>query len=290
MSNESISTSLTGIIQEIQAEVIFRFNAQAGILSALNWKDLEPTGGVTARFPIYNAILSSDVATATEAENVTTNKQVTNVPVDITVVRNTIATVVTDQSQFGAESTGANFINDTSRMFSDALLAAVEAEVVALFSGFSVTASGMDTSTAMSIGSFFGAKATLRSAGANVRDLVCVLSPLQYEGPNGLRNALSDAGTGVAGTNVLSEEFLQQGFVDIVGGVRILVSNEITETTSAVGAMYEQSRALGFASNGLAMIEEDRKPRQGGSDLVATGYWAAKELVDAYGVKMPSLL
>lgn len=291
MANESKSTSITGLITDITAETIFKLNAHAGVLDAINWKDLEPTGGTTASWPIYAAISSSDVQTGvTEGSSVTTNKEVTNTAVTATVARNVIATLATDQAQFGAQSTNSDFVSDVSTMFSDALLAAIEAEIVALYSGFSTTVSGIGPGSALTLDNIFSAKAALRSAGANVRDLVMVLSPQQYEGPNGLRNAISDTGSGVAGTNVLSEQFLQQGFVDVVAGVPVLVSNEITETTSATGAIYEKTRALGFASNGLVNVEEQRQARAGAWDIVASGYWKAKELNDTYGVKLVSLI
>lgn len=288
MANETFTAQVAGLIEEVQAEAIFKFNQHAGILTAVNWVDIENEQAKAVDFPIYNAVTSSDVAETAEGTDVSTNKQITNTATTITVVENVIMSTLSDLSVMSANR---NLVGDISSMFADGMLAKLENDVVTLFAGFdTTTVSGMDGSIALGLDQWFAAIAGLKAAGANVRDLVAVLSPLQYWGANGLRGALSDTGASVAGTNMLSEEFLAAGFVDVVAGVPVLISNEITETTTASGAMFEKSRAIGLVTKGLINIEIERDASLRGFQMVGTGRFNAAELTDTFGVELDSLL
>lgn len=287
MANETTSTTLDGLVEEIKAETIFQFNQNATILQCINWLDTEGQPGITAEFPVYSNIAASDVNQPSEGTDLTTNKQIDNADVSAKVAENVIKATITDLSQMG---TRANVVDDISAMFANSLLAQLESEIVTLYAGFdSTTVSGISAANAMSLDTWFGAIAALKSAGANVGDLCAVLSPQQYYGSNGLRGLLSDNSSS-AGTNSQSERFLNQGFTDVVSGIPIYVSNQITETTSASGGIYEKKRALGLHTKGLVSIEPQRDASLRGVELVAVGRWKAVELIDTLGVEMVSLL
>lgn len=282
MSNETLTSNIAGLVLDIQAEAIFKFNQHAGILTAINWVDTEGTPGKTVDFPIYGAVTSSDVSQVSEGSDHSTNKQITNTATTATLEEHVIMANISDLSVMSANR---NLVDDISTMFADAMLAKVEDDVVGLFTAFdSTTVSGLESGNALTLDLWFGAIAALKSAGANVRDLVAVLSPKQYWGAKGLRSILEDGSN--AGSNVLSEQFLQAGFVDVVTGIPVLVSNEIAETTSAPGAMYEKTRALGLHSKGFMNIEVERNASLRSFELVAVGRWKEVELTDVFGVEI----
>ena len=279
MANETTTSAIQGLIDDIQAEVIYQLNSEAGILDVVRWIDTEGQPGTTLDFPKFGQVTSADVATATEAVDVTTNKQVTNTPVSATIEEHVVKTVVTDLAMLGSRN---DLVDQISLLFKNAIMAKLEDSIVSLFSGFSTTVGG--AGVAMTLQHWYDAFQTIKANGGNIKNLAAVISPKQFWGSKGLHQLVSTPATS---NNVLSEELLAKGFINNPFGIKLLISNEIDENVAAggdaAGGIFDMN-ALGVHSKGIFNLAAERDESLRGFELVAVGRWKAVELVDEWGV------
>ena len=85
MANEVLTAQLTGLIPEITAMTIFKFNQLVGVMGLVRVEDSSGIPGKTVEFPKYSAVTSADVNAIAEGTDASTNKQVTNAPVLATI-------------------------------------------------------------------------------------------------------------------------------------------------------------------------------------------------------------
>ena len=279
MANETVQSGIAGLIDDIQSEVIYLLNAEAGILDVVRHIDTEGTPGTTLDFPKFGTVTSSDVATATEGVDHTTNKQVTNAAVPAAIEEHVVMSTVTDLAMLGSRN---DLVDSISKLFKNAMLAKLESSIVSLFSGFSQTVAGAGVT--MSLQDWYSAMQKVKAAGGSVRNLAAVISPKQFWGAKGLHPLISTPATS---NNILSEELLAKGFVNNPFGMKLLVSNEINEDVAAggdaAGAIFDMS-AIGLHTKGIFNLAAERNESLRGFELVGVGRWKAVELIDTYGV------
>lgn len=279
MANETTSTTIAGLIRDIQAEVVFQFNNANELLPTVKWVDTSGVQGLTQPFAVYSQITASGITSVTEGAAFTTNTAVTNTSVDAKVAEYAIRTVLTDLSLKGDSRN--MLVEDTAQLFADAMSAKVEDTIVSLFPGFSQSVGASGT---LSVQNILDAVKKVRRAGSTSRGpLTGVLSYEQYYGAKGLAKLLTAPTTASAGT--INEQFNQTGFVGMAYGVNWFVSNLIAETSVASGAIYSPD-AIGLHSKGFMNIEQIRDPDTIGTILRMVGNWKAVEVLDLKGCEI----
>jgi len=276
------TTTLAELIPEIIAETTIILQANAGITDTLKVKNTEGIPGLTADFPTYTQVGSSDVETPGEATAPTNIIDLETNAHEATITEKVIAARVSDLAQ---ENSTDNIIESAATLFSSAILAKLEDDIVNLFSGFSQTVAGAGST--LSEDNIWECIRLIKAANGNVGNLVGVLSPKQYWGPKGLRKLIVDAD---ADSGNLGEEMKKMGYVSNAFGIDWFVSNEINEDVGsggdAAGAIYQRG-AIGLHTKRLFNVELARgntgaEARY--SSLVCTGMWGVIEVNDGWGV------
>ena len=279
MANETLTTNIAGIIQAIQAETYFKFNNTIGIMDCVRVIDTVGAAGKTVDFPKYANVASSDVTQVAEGTDHSTNKQITNTSVSATVDEHVIMATVSDLSDL---STSRNLVSDISDMFTNALKAKLENDIVALFSGFNAANALAGAGVTMTADDWFNALRILKAQHVDMSKLFGVISPKQYWGPKGLRSLVTDLDIDSGG---LGEDMKNKGFVSSPFGINVLVSNEINEDVAsggdAAGGIFTKN-AIGLHWKGIT-IEAERNASLRGYELVCTGRWKEVELEDLWG-------
>lgn len=280
MANETTSTNLAGLVDDIQGESLMILQDNAGLLELVRYVDTMGIPGKTYDFPIYGAVASSDVTQVAEGTDHTTNKQITNAATAATVEEHVIKAVLTKLS---IQSAREDVVAEVSNLFASAMLAKLEDDIVGLASGFSQTVCG--AAVTMTVDHWYDAIRQIKAANGNLRELAAALSPLCYYGSKGLRSLLVNTSSINAGD--FSQKWLEYGMVDTQFGMPAVISNEISETvgTSDVSANMIWTRgAIGVHSKDLMDVEMQADASLRGQELVATGRWKQIELVDTWGV------
>lgn len=280
MANETTTTSVAGLIDDIGGKSIMLLNRNVGILDVVDHVSTIGIAGKTYDFAKYGAVASSDVSEVAEATDHSTNKSVTNADVAATLAENVIMTTVTDLT---LQSTPhGKIVKDISILFSDAVKAKLEDDIIGLFGSFSQTVAG--AATTMTVQHWYDAIQLIVAAGGNAANCVAVISPKQFYGAKGLQPLIG--ATGFPATP-LSDELAAKGFIPNPFGVKLLISNEIDEDVSsggdAAGGIFD-TRAIGVHTKSIFGIEPQRDASLRGFELVAVGRWKAVELIDTYGV------
>jgi len=280
MSNETTSTSLAGLVEDISGESIMILQDNAGLLELVRHVDTMGTPGKTYDFPIFGEVASTDVTQVAEGTDHSTNKEISNADTAATVDEHVIMAVAT---KLAVESAREDVVAEISTLFASAMNAKLEDDIVGLASGFTQTVCGAAVS--MTIDHWYDAIRQIKAANGNLRDLAAALSPLSYYGSKGLRALLVSTSAINAGT--VAQKWLEMGMVDTQFGMPAVISNEIAEDvgTSDVSANMIWTRgAIGVHTKDLMDVEEQPNASLRGKEIVATGRWKQVELVDAWGV------
>jgi len=282
MANETKTTDITGLVEDIKAEVIFVLNRTIGITQCVTWRDTAGSPSNTLDFPKYGAAASSDVTTVAEATDHSTNFAVTNTDIAAKVADKVIMATITDAAI--REQPANVIVEDISKIFADAILAKLEDDVVGLFGSFDQTVAGAGTS--MTLQHWYDGLRQAKAGGARQEDLCAVISPKQYYGAKGLMPLTFAANLP---TSPIADEFQRRGYVPNPFGIMTLVSNEIDEDVGsggdAAGAIFGKG-AIGLHSKGLFNVAQERDESLRGFQLVAVGLWKAVEIRDPHGVYM----
>jgi len=278
MANETLSANIAGLVDDIQAESLMKLQDTAGILDIVRWIDSSGEKGKTVDFPIYGTVTSGDVSEVAEGTDHSTNKQVTNAATSATVAEHVVMANISDLSVMSSTN---DLVDEISTLFSSAMRAKLEDDIVGLFGSFTQTVAGAGTT--MSADHWYDAIRQIKANSGDLSNLAAVISPKQYYGAKGLRPLIS----GTTHTGELSESFKNKGFVDMAFGMPVLVSNEINEDVGgfgdAAGAIFLKG-AVGLHTKGLMNIEIERNASARAFELVAVGRWKEVELVDDWAV------
>ena len=274
MANESISSTLSELYTEIVAEAQFVAQEQS-IMRNLVRNYAITGGGKAVEVPIYAAVSAAAVSEATDLSNTAIN------PTSVTITASEVG-VMTTLTDLARNSAPRNVAADIGRLFGEAVAKKQDADLTALFDGFSVAVG--DGSAALTAAGVFNAASTLRAEALNLNDCAVVLHPkIAYDLKANLTNTFANSNA-----NDLANEALRSGFVGQLAGLRIFETSNISNTGNAGdykgGAFHRDALALA-EMQGLK-IETQRDASLRADEIVATSVYGVGEIHDSYGVEI----
>ena len=274
MANESTSSTLSELYTEIVAEAQLVAQEQS-IMRNLVRNYAISGGGKAVEVPIYSAVSAAAVSEATDLSNTAIN------PTSVTITAAEVG-IMTTLTDLGRNSAPRNVAADIGRLFGEAVAKKQDADLTALFDGFS-TAVG-DGTAAISAAAIFNAASTLRGNALNLNDCAVVLHPkIAYDLKANLTNTFANPNGGD-----LQNEAMRSGFVGSLAGLRIFETSNISNTGNAgdyKGAAMHRD-ALALAEMQGLKIETQRDASLRADEIVATAVYGVGEIHDSYGVEL----
>jgi len=184
MANESTSSTLSELYTEIVAEAQF-VASEKSIMRNLVKNYAITGGGKAVEVPVYANVSASAVAEATDLSNTAIN------PSSVTITASEVG-VMTTLTDLARNSAPRNVAGDIGKLFGEALARKQDADLTALFDGFSSVIG--DGSAVISSAIIFQALSTLRANALNVDECAVVLHPkIAYDLKAGLTNTFANA-------------------------------------------------------------------------------------------------
>jgi N4-gp56 family major capsid protein len=274
MANETTSTTLSELYTEIVAEALFVASEQSIMRNLVrNYRIIG--GGKSVEVPIYGAVSASAVAEATDLSNTAVN------PTSVTITASEVG-VMTTLTDLARNSASRNVAGDIGRLFGEAIARKMDADLSALFTGFS-TEKGGGAGVELTIQDLFEAGTELRSANAP-GPYYGVFHPKQIFN---VKKALTNTFAGSANIPDLGNEALRSGYVGQIAGIQIFESSNVAVDASddSIGGVFSMD-ALGLAMMQDLKIEAQRDASMRADEIVATAVYGVGELHDTYGVKL----
>jgi len=273
MANESTTTTLDDLLPKIISEAMFIAEETSLMRNLVKNYTAPLGGGTTVNVPKYARQTAAAVAEGTDLANtaVSTTEAV------LTISEVGIMTTITDMA---ARSTASNVVADVGRLFGEAIARKQDADLCALFDGFSTVVG--DGTSALTAAAIFNAVAQLRANSVVVGNVYCVIHPeIAYDLKDDLTNTFANpAGGDVQNTAMVN------GYVGMLAGVPVFESANIVSTAGdSKGAVFHQD-ALGLAVQNDITIELQRDASLRATELVATSAYGVGELEDSYGVEV----
>ena len=273
MSNETTSSTLSELYTEIVAEAQFVAQEQSIMRNLV--KNYTITGGGKAvEVPIYSAVSASAVNEATDLSNTAID------PTSVTITASEVG-VMTTLTDLARNSAPRNVAADIGKLFGEALARKQDADLTALFDGFSVTLG--DGTTAISPAVIFNALSTLRANALPANECAVVVHPkIAYDLKSGLTNTFAGLDTET------SNEALRAGFVGTLAGMRIFETSNMSNSGNAgdyIGGAFHKD-ALAIAMMQDVKIEAQRDASLRADEIVATSVYGVGEIHDSYGVEL----
>ena len=275
MANETTLSTLDDLIVPMIAEALF-VASEASIMRPLvrNYA-LPKNSGKVIQVPIYPVVAAAAVAEATDLANtaISTSKA------DLTVSEVGVMTTVTDMAVNTAES---DVIKDLGKLFGEGIARKMDADLMALFDGFSGAVGAADA--AITVAKIFEAVSKLKQAGVPSNDMSCVLHPaVAYDLKANMTNTFANPNP-----TDLANEALRTGFVGQLAGVNVYESSNMANTGTGgdfKGGLFHKD-ALGLAMLQDIKIETQRDASIRGTEIVATAVYGVGELHDSYGIEV----
>jgi len=273
MANESTSSTLSELYTEIVAEAQF-VASEKSIMRNLVKNYAITGGGKAVEVPVYAQVSASAVAEATDLSNT----QIDPSSVTITASEVGVMTTLTDLAR---NSAPRNVAGDIGKLFGEALARKQDADLIALFDGFSTTLG--DGTGAISPAVIFNALSTLRANSLPANECAVVLHPkIAYDLKSGLTNTFAGLDT------ENSNEALRSGFVGTLAGMPIFETSNMADTGTAGdykgGAMHKDALAIAMMQD--VKIETQRDASLRADEIVATSVYGVGEIHDSYGVEL----
>ena len=272
MANETTSSTVSELYTEIVAEALFVASEQS-IMRNLVRNYTIAGGGKSVEVPIYANVSAAAVNEATDLSNTAIN------PTSVTITASEVG-IMTTLTDLARNSASRNVAADIGRLFGEAIARKIDADLSALFSGFS-TEKGPGAGSEIVVQDLFEAAAELRTNNA----------PGPYYGvfhPKQIFNVKKTlTNTFVGRDTELSNEAMRTGFVGNIAGVQIFESSNISVDGSddSIGGVFSQD-ALALAMMQDLKIESQRDASLRADELVATAVFGVSEIHDSYGVKI----
>ena len=189
---------------------------------------------------------------------------------------------MTTLTDLARNSAPRNVAGDIGRLFGEALARKQDADLTALFDGFS-TALG-DGTGAISTAVIFNALSTLRANSLDADMCAVVLHPkIAYDLKANMTNTFANANA-----NDLSNEALRSGFVGRLAGMNVFETSNIANTGTAGdykgGAFHRDALAIAMMQD--VKIETQRDASLRADEIVATSVYGVGEIHDTYGVEL----
>jgi len=273
MANESTSSTLSELYTEIVAEAQF-VASEKSIMRNLVKNYAITGGGKAVEVPVYAQVSASAVAEATDLSNTAID------PTSVTITASEVG-VMTTLTDLARNSAPRNVAGDIGKLFGEALARKQDADLIALFDGFSVTSG--DGTTAISPAVIFNALSTLRANSLPANECAVVLHPkIAYDLKSGLTNTFAGLDT------ENSNEALRSGFVGTLAGMPIFETANMSDTGTAGdykgGAMHKDALAIAMMQD--VKIETQRDASLRADEIVATSVYGVGEIHDSYGVEL----
>jgi len=273
MANESTSSTLSELYTEIVAEAQF-VASEKSIMRNLVKNYAITGGGKAVEVPVYAQVSASAVAEATDLSNTAID------PTSVTITASEVG-VMTTLTDLARNSAPRNVAADIGKLFGEALARKQDADLIALFDGFSVTSG--DGTSAISPAVIFNALSTLRANSLPANECAVVLHPkIAYDLKSGLTNTFAGLDTET------SNEALRAGFVGTLAGMPIFETANMANTGTAGdykgGAMHKDALAIAMMQD--VKIETQRDASLRADEIVATSVYGVGEIHDSYGVEL----
>jgi N4-gp56 family major capsid protein len=273
MANESTSSTLSELYTEIVAEAQF-VASEKSIMRNLVKNYAITGGGKAVEVPVYAQVSASAVAEATDLSNTAID------PSSVTITASEVG-VMTTLTDLARNSAPRNVAGDIGKLFGEALARKQDADLIALFDGFSTTLG--DGTTAISPAVIFNALSTLRANSLPANECAVVLHPkIAYDLKSGLTNTFAGLDTET------SNEALRAGFVGTLAGMRIFETSNMSNTGTAGdykgGAFHKDALAIAMMQD--VKIETQRDASLRADEIVATSVYGVGEIHDTYGVEL----
>jgi len=273
MANETTSSTISELYTEIVAEAQF-VASEKSIMRNLVKNYAISGGGKAVEVPVYAQVSAAAVADATDLSNTAIN------PTSVTITASEVG-VMTTLTDLARNSAPRNVAADIGKLFGEALARKQDADLTALFDGFSVTSG--DGSAAISPAVIFNALSTLRANALPANESAVVLHPkIAYDLKSGLTNTFAGLDTET------SNEALRSGFVGKLAGLNIFETSNIANTGNAGdykgGAFHKDALAIAMMQD--VKIETQRDASLRADEIVATSVYGVGEIHDSYGVEL----
>jgi N4-gp56 family major capsid protein len=273
MANESTSSTLSELYTEIVAEAQF-VASEKSIMRNLVKNYAITGGGKAVEVPVYAQVSASAVAEATDLSNTAID------PSSVTITASEVG-VMTTLTDLARNSAPRNVAGDIGKLFGEALARKQDADLIALFDGFSTTLG--DGTGAISPSVIFNALSTLRANSLPANECAVVLHPkIAYDLKSGLTNTFAGLDT------ENSNEALRSGFVGTLAGMPIFETSNMANTGTAGdykgGAMHKDALAIAMMQD--VKIETQRDASLRADEIVATSVYGVGEIHDSYGVEL----
>lgn len=269
----STTSTLQYLLPQIVQEALFVANERSIMRGLVKNYTLAPGQGKTINVPIYPV---QSAAALTEGNEISNTAVSTN-NAQLTVATVALRTIITDLARTSASS---NVVADIGRLFGEAIAKKMDQDLIALFSGFSVTSG--DATTAMTAATLAQAIAKLRANAVPSENLACVVNPyIAYDLKKDLTNTFANPNAGI-----IQNDAMSTGYVGTLFGVPVFESSNVANngtTGDYVGAVFHRD-SLGLGMIGDITIETQRRASYLGDDIVASCIYAVGELYDGYGV------
>ena len=272
MANETTSSTISELYTEIVAEALFVASEQS-IMRNLVRNYTIAGGGKSVEVPIYANVSAAAVNEATDLSNTAIN------PTSVTITASEVG-IMTTLTDLARNSASRNVAGDIGRLFGESIARKIDADLSALFTGFS-TERGGGAGNELTVQDLFEATADLRTANA----------PAPYYGvfhPKQIFNVKKSlTNTFVGRDTELSNEAMRSGFVGNIAGIQIFESSNVSVDGSddSIGGVFSQD-ALALAMMQDLKIESQRDASLRADELVATAVFGVSEIHDSYGVKL----
>jgi len=275
MANETTLSTLDDLIVPMIAEALFVASEASIMRNLVRNYTMPKNSGKVIQVPIYPVVAAAAVAEATDLANtaISTSKA------DLTVSEVGVMTTVTDMAVNTAES---DVIKDLGKLFGEGIARKMDADLMALFDGFSGAVGAADA--AITVAKIFEAVSKLKQAGVPSNDMSCVLHPaVAYDLKANMTNTFANPNP----TDVANEA-LRTGFVGQLAGVNVYESSNMANTGTGgdfKGGLFHKD-ALGLAMLQDIKIETQRDASIRGTEIVATAVYGVGELHDSYGIEV----
>jgi len=272
MANETTSSTISELYTEIVAEALFVASEQS-IMRNLVRNYTIAGGGKSVEVPVYATVSAGAVSEASDLSNTAVN------PSSVTITASEVG-IMTTLTDLARNSAGRNVAGDIGRLFGEAIARKIDADLSALFTGFSTERAG-GAGNELTVADIFEAVADLRTANA----------PAPYYGvfhPKQIFNVKKSlTNTFVGRDTELSNEAMRGGFVGNIAGVQIFESSNVAVDGSddSIGGVFSQD-ALALAMMQDLKLETQRDASLRADEIVATAVYGVSEIHDTYGVKL----
>ena len=271
------TTTLNDLLPSIVAEALFVASERSIMRGLVRNYTLSAGQGKTVTVPIYP---KQTAAALTEG----TAPSFTAISTDGATLTVSEVGLTAQISDLAIMASSSNVISDIGRLFGEAIARKMDADLLALANGLSVTVGGVSTAATPAL--LFQAIAKLRSQGYDTaNDCAIVLHPnVAYDVASVLTSTFA------APASMVGNDALRNGFMGMLGGVPVYQSSLIAQSSASSNATGDYANlimhrdAFGLAMMQDIKIESQREATKRGFDLVGSAIYGVGELYDAAGV------